>query len=241
MSAPVNRANVIAMLLLAAIGLGVVWWWQAGDRIALEQQARIWASGTPAPDAKVSSDESFETADSWLFLFRTYHYQLRATYQTPQGAREETLAFSSVLRSIDARAPGQLRYDPARPELFAVSWTVDRLSTGWAFLFFKWFCGSRWTTMCLWVVSLEYFPRLAEAPAADDPASPPSPVTVFFTRVVLLLVAGLVGMIVYALADDVWRRWDSYLQTLLALVLAVVVLAAIGWLVEAVRRGRSKG
>lgn len=104
MAPPVNKANVIAMLVLAAIGAGVVWTWQAGERAVLEDQARIWASGIAAPGAQVTFEEDIAwAADQWFFL-RTYHYVLSAKYETEQGPREGTLSFVSALRSIDARS-----------------------------------------------------------------------------------------------------------------------------------------
>lgn len=237
MAPPVNKANVIAMLVLAAIGAGVVWTWQAGERAVLEEQARIWSTGIAAPGAQVTFDEGIDWADDRWFLFRAYHYVVRATYETKQGPREGTLSFASALRSIDARTPPEVRYDPAQPEHFALSWTVERLSTGWAFLCFKWLCGLLWTTMCLWIASLEFAPQ--QVPALDAAGQgEPGWWARSFVRVAMLLLGALVVMVLWAVADDLWRRWDSYLEVFLGLVLGLGILAAGGWLVQALRGRR---
>lgn len=236
MSAPVNRANVIAMLVFAAIGAGVVWAWQSGERAVLVEQSRIWDSGVSAP-AQVTFDEGIDWADDRWFLFRAYHYVLRATYVTDRGPREGTLTFASALRSIDARTPAELRYDPAQPERFAVSWTVERLHTGWAFLCFKWLCGLLWTSMCLWVASLEFAPRQLQALDAVA-RTEPALMTRAFARVVLLLLGALAVLVLWAVADDLWRRWDSYLAVLLGLGLGLAVLSAGGWVFQSLKKRR---
>lgn len=239
MAPAVNKANVIAMLVFAAIGAGVVWTWQAGERAVLEDQARIWATGIAAPGARVTFDEGIDWADDRWFLFRAYHYVLRASYETKQGPREGSLSFASALRSIDARSPPEVRYDPAQPERFALSWTVERLSTGWAFLCFKWLCGLLWTTLCLWVASLEFAPRQLQALEAAGQSELGS-VTRAFGRVAVLLLGALVVMVLWAVADDLWRRWDSYLEVFLGLGLGLGILAAGGWLVQALRARRRR-
>lgn len=219
------------MLVLAAIGACVVWVWQSGERAVLEDQARIWASGTPAPGAQVALEEGIDWADDRWFLFRAYHYVVRAKYETDRGPRDVTLSFASALRSIDARTPPEVRYDPSQPDLFAVSWTVERLYTGWAFLFFKWLCGLLWTTMFLYLASLEFAPRLPQAlDAAGRKAS--GLLARSFARLALLLLGVLAVMVAWAVADDLWRRWDSYLEVFLGLGLALAILAAGGWLVQ---------
>jgi hypothetical protein len=231
---PANKANVIAMVVLAAIGTGVVWAWQAGERAVLEDQSRIWATGITAPDARVNLDEGIEWAENTLFFLRSYHYVFHATYQTPQGPREATLSFASVLRSIDVSSPLELRYDPASPERFAVSWAVERLNMGWAFLVFKWLVGLLWTAMCLHVAALEFAPQRPPVASAQQPE--------FGWRTRLLASTGvmvvgvLVVMLVWAVADDLLRRWDSYLEVFLGLTAGVAVLAVGAWLADALRR-----
>ena len=219
------------MLVLAAIGAGVVWVWQSGERTVLDDQARIWASGTPAPGAQVTFDEGFDWADDRFFIFRAYHYVLRAKYETQQGPRDATLSFASALRSIDARTAPEVRYDPLQPDRFAVSWTVERLHTGWAFLFFKWLCGLLWTSLFLWLAALELAPRLSQALDAAGRKAP-GPLARTFALMAMPLVGVVIVMLAWAVADDLWRRWHSYLEVFLGLGLALAILAAGGWLVQ---------
>lgn len=237
MPAAPNKANVVAMLALAAIGSGVAWAWQSGERAVLEEQARIWASGVPAAGAEVTFEEGADWADDRFFLFRAYHYVLRVTYQVQGRAVASELVFATALRSIDARALPEVRYDAAQPQRFALSWTVERLRTGWAFLCFKWVCGLLWTLMCLWVVSLEYWPSQPQALEAAGRSAPR-----WTTRVIVvvgfLLVVAQLATVAWAVADDLWRRWDSYLEVFLGLVLGLLVLAAGGWAWERLRGER---
>ena len=145
--------------------------------------------------------------------------------------------FASALRSIDARTPAEVRYDPAQPEHFAVSWTVERLHTGWAFLCFKWLCGLLWTSMCLWVVSLEFVPR--QLLALDALArTEPGLITQSFARVVLVLMGALAVMVLWAVADDLWRRWASYLAVFLGLGLGLAVIGSGAWLLQSFKKWR---
>lgn len=229
------------MLVLALGGLAVVFAWQSGELSTIRDQSRVWARGVKADVADVRVEEQFETASNRWFFARAYHYVVRAKYAPPgTEPRERSFTFSTALRSIDSSRPVELRYDASAPDRFAVSWTVERLGSAAALLAFKWLLGALWAATLLWVAALEFLPTEAERAARSRGREEAAPGFAMTTAAGLVLIAvasaGAAGL--WMLGEDIARRWDSYLEVAIGLLLAIAIIAVVTTIVgtRAIRR-----
>ncbi len=234
-----NPRNLIAWFVLAGAGLSVGAWWQAGDLDVLRDQRRIWREGTVAQVRAASADEVHASGEGKAWLLRTYSYVIRAEYDVEGRAVRAEGSFATVLRSLDTRAPLELRVDPRDPLRFATSWTNERLGAAACFLAWKWSVTALWLVAMLYGALAEVKPevvRIVDRVARDAPATPP-PLAVRVLGGAALLVVATAGLgLLGVLAEDVVRRFGSYLEDALGALLGAALLALFFVATDTVRR-----
>jgi hypothetical protein len=124
----VRRNHLLAVAfvlpgLVALIGYPV---WQAGEARAIVADGAVWRTGVPASDVRVSGERTSHD-------FILHSYDLRVSYSDRQGAAHQgRVTFDSLLTSVSDGADVEVRYDPRRPERFALSWAIALGGARWA-------------------------------------------------------------------------------------------------------------
>lgn len=247
--AGLNRRNLVMWFVLAATGLAVGAWWQWGDLGTVREQRRVWSQGVVVPVEHLEVEEERTSGEGLASFFRTYHYEARATYEVG-GKRVQTEAtFATILRSIDRSAPAEVRVDPHAPERFVTSWGHERLGAMACFLAWKWSVTALWVAAMLFGALAELRPRVVERledfaheeEEEEDDARESTPT--LGARVLggaaLLLIASAVLSLAGMFLDDVVRRFGTYLEDALGLLLGFALLALVGTTLDLLRRRRA--
>jgi hypothetical protein len=126
-------SNQIWSILLMLIGLFIpagYGYWQLDEVEHIQRDAEVYASGVPTEDGSVNG-----SVRSRYFIFRDYN--LDVNFVDAQGKRHaEKLSFSTLGSGIDEEQTPELRYDPADPSRYAVSWAVESSGGRWASVIF---------------------------------------------------------------------------------------------------------
>ena len=124
----VARNVVVAVLcLLGALGcIGGGTWWivRTASRIAHDQ--RLWATGHEAYAVRIGG-----TSTSHSFVINDYDLDVHYTDEQ-QRPHDGKAGFALLVSSVDDNDPGDVKYDPAHPDDFVVSWAITHLVARWA-------------------------------------------------------------------------------------------------------------
>ncbi len=246
----VNSRNVVAWFVLAAIGLVCGAWWQWGDFAVLREQRRIWNDGVAVRVQSLDVEEDREHGEGAAFFFRTYHYVFEATYEVDGRSIHTRATFATLLRSLDTTAPAEVRADPRAPVRFATSWSQERLGAMACFLAWKWAVTGLWVVAMLFGALVELRPEIVAAlektANEDDTPARHQPVTAASASVralgaaaALVVTAGVLSFVGMFL-DDLVRRFTTYLEDALGLLLGLTLLAVIGVAIDALRQLRAR-
>jgi hypothetical protein len=122
------RRTAFGLFLAAfAAGSGAGAVWAISDAWSIRRDQRIWDSGTQATDGMVHGKVRSRGL-RWVIAF----YDLDVTYADADGARYRgPVEIATMLGSVDTDADPEVRYDPADPDRFALSWAVDASGARW--------------------------------------------------------------------------------------------------------------
>lgn len=133
-----TKSVVILGVIFAGFGVGL-FLWQLGDFSRFLRDRDIWATGATATAVSVKGEAHFTTPVITLGLVKFYDYDLKVAYSDGKGeARTATLKVESMLVGIDQSAEPVVKFDPASPDRFVLSWAIDLGLWRWSWLGFKW-------------------------------------------------------------------------------------------------------
>lgn len=123
------KSALLALLMLVFAGLlGLATAWVSGGARTIGRDKDVWASGVPAQDGTINGKRSSKLGLSWLIA----SYDFTVSYVDAEGARYEgKLEFWTMFGGPDVDEQAEVRYDPKRPERFAVSWGVEASGARW--------------------------------------------------------------------------------------------------------------
>jgi hypothetical protein len=82
----------------------------------------VWDHGVRAADGSLEGRQHSRIGLSWLLAW----YELRVMYVDDRGERhDEKLGLNTAFGELNGEDDVEIRYDPAHPERFAVSWAVS--------------------------------------------------------------------------------------------------------------------
>lgn len=88
--------------------------------IARDQE--VWDHGVRAADGSLEGRQHSRGGLSWLIAW----YELRVTYVDDRGAsHDHELTLNTAFGELNGEDDVEIRYDPAQPERFAVSWAIS--------------------------------------------------------------------------------------------------------------------
>jgi hypothetical protein len=109
---------VFWMLVGLALGGGALYFGLQGLRGVVADR-ELWEKGTPAPHVRVGG-----RVKTNRMILKDYH--LEVDFQdTSGGVHHGQEEFTTLFTSVDQERPPELRYDPADPSRFVVSWARD--------------------------------------------------------------------------------------------------------------------
>ncbi|MFT3868252.1 MAG: hypothetical protein QM715_07125 [Nibricoccus sp.] len=125
-----------ALLILLGLAVAVAFgWWQMDNAQEILKQSRIWKSGVPAGSAEAGG-----RVTTRKFVF--HEYDLDVAYLDQKGAvHRGKLKFDTLFNELEKDSDPVVRYDPAHPEDFALSWAVNRTGSRWASVIFMLLAG----------------------------------------------------------------------------------------------------
>jgi hypothetical protein len=115
------------LVLACGVGFGACSAWTIADVVHLQREKAVWARGVPA-DGEVKGTEHSKLGLSWVIAID----DLDVAYTSADGQRHTgNLEFMTFLGGPDTDAEPELRYDPAHPDDFALSWGIDGSGARW--------------------------------------------------------------------------------------------------------------
>jgi hypothetical protein len=152
-----NYLGAFASLLFGlgiAVGGGI---WQLGHAQDILEQKRIWQTGIQSRGAEASGKVTTRRA-----IFKEYNLTVR--YVVQGRIRTGKVEFDTLAVGADTKADPIVRYDPRRPQKFALSWAVDVTGARWVSfgVFFSFLVGIGGVFVWLFVSTLR---RVSDARA----------------------------------------------------------------------------
>jgi len=106
------------LLVGLALGVGALYWGAQGAMGVLSDRS-LWEKGTQAPRVRVGG-----RVKSNRVILKTY--ELDVDFQDAAGAvHQGHEEFTTLFTSVDQEQQPELRYDPADPSHFVLSWARD--------------------------------------------------------------------------------------------------------------------
>src|SRR5215470_1870912 len=117
-----GKLNLVALLILVFGGgmlAGAAYLSHEIPDVARDQE--VWDRGVRAADGSISGREHTRYGLSSLLA----SYDLRVEYVDDRGGKHDgKLELTTALGDLDTSEPLEVRYDPANPKRFAVSWAI---------------------------------------------------------------------------------------------------------------------
>jgi hypothetical protein len=125
-SAYLRRGCGLAVLVAITAGLALGSVWAGSEAVAIRRDAAVWSGGVPATAVAVNGRVE-ERGLGWVLST----YDLEVTYETPSGRHRGGVDVTTLFGELDTGGAPALRYDPDRPERFALGWVVDGSGARW--------------------------------------------------------------------------------------------------------------
>jgi hypothetical protein len=117
------RKHELVALLVLLLGVGAIAGvpYLAHDITDVARDQEVWDHGVRATDESISGREHSRYGLSWLIA----SYDFRVSYVDDRGEKHDGVVdFATALGELDTGEETEVRYDPAHPERFAVSWAI---------------------------------------------------------------------------------------------------------------------
>ncbi len=121
-----RQLQIALFSLMGAAVFSVCIWVSASEAVQIAAETRTWNAGEPALSATVQGRETTSK-----FIFRNYDLEVRFVGKDG-SSHQGRVEFEAVFGSVDSTSTPAVRYLPAEPTRFALSWGQQVAAYRWA-------------------------------------------------------------------------------------------------------------